>query len=133
MLLEILIAVAVVIGMTLIGISLAKVVGMMVQNLQPYFVKCTVYKALEWISNEISGQVIIGTINNDRIRIRAVHFPNQKAVTIIVGKPVGISRSDGMSLILSPSDVIRAGTIETDLWAISFPPVVARINVYLKR
>ncbi len=132
MLVEILVAFAIVFSASICCISCIAVGEKISENLQPYYVKCAVYKALEWVNGEIPGQVVLGIIEQKRVRIRAVRADQEKVLTIDFGRKLYNSRPDQLALILTPSDVIRAGTLETDCWSISFPPVVARINVRLK-
>ncbi|AEH50966.1 hypothetical protein [Pseudothermotoga thermarum] len=133
MILEFLIGLSVVLCAALICIPILSVSERIVQDLQPYYVKCAVYKGLEFVTRERCGQVVIGVLERDKIIVRAVQGGDSKAVKIAVGKSAKNLRHDGTAIILSPSIVVRAGTIETNEWMISFPPVVTKINVYPKR
>ncbi len=100
-------------------------------QVQPYYVKCAIFKALEWVNDEIPGTVTVGQYEKG-LRIRAVPVGNGKQPKTLVIESNNNARvrgKDNMAILISPSSVLRAGTVETDSWTITLPPVVTKINI----
>lgn len=100
-------------------------------EIQPYYIKCTIYKALDWVSGEIPGTVTIGQYEKG-LRIRAIPIGttrHPKTVMIEVGDHVRVREKDNLAISLSPNSVLRAGTVEANGWTITFPPVVTKVNI----
>ncbi len=100
-------------------------------EVQPYYIKCTVFKALEWVDGEIPGAVTVGQ-HEKGVRIRAVPIKSErqaKSLSIQIDSRVSVKGKDNLAIELSPNGVLRAGTVEASDWTITFPPVVAKINV----
>ena len=100
-------------------------------EIQPYYIKCTIYKALEWVDGEIPGTVTIGQHEKD-LRIRAVTVGNgrqPKTIIMEINSGVKVRGKDNLAILISPNSVLRAGAIEAVDWTITFPPVVTKINI----
>ncbi len=100
-------------------------------EIQPYYVKCTIYKALDWVSGEIPGTVTVGQYGKG-LRIRAIPIANSrdpKTLVIETNDYIRVEGKDGLAISIAPNSVLRAGTVQSSNWIITFPPVVTKVNI----
>ncbi|WP_165275890.1 hypothetical protein [Thermotoga sp. Ku-13t] len=98
---------------------------------EPLYLKCLVYSGLRYVHGDNpSGTVTISVIN-DEIRLRCVPSNKDRKVVTVALVPKGSVRivSDGGPITLSSVNVMNAGSILSDEWVVSFPPVVLRMNI----
>ncbi|MGB9789774.1 MAG: hypothetical protein ACPLTP_03975 [Thermotoga caldifontis] len=98
---------------------------------EPLYLKCLVYSALRYVNGvNPSGSVTISVIN-DEIRLRCIPSDKDRKVVTVTLVPKGSVRivTDGGPITLSSASVINAGSILSDGWTVSFPPVVLRMNI----
>lgn len=100
-------------------------------EIQPYYIKCTIYKALDWVNGEIPGTVTVGK-HERGLRIRAVPITNTghpKTIVIEMDEYVRVEGKDSLAISIAPNSVLRAGTVQARNWTITFPPVVTKMNI----
>jgi len=116
----------------IVGIlSLVPVVDKVLDYVEPLYLKCLTYSALHHIVDDNpSGTVTISVINNE-IRLRCIRpkMGNVITITMIPKKQVQIVSKDGGVITLSPTTVLKAGSIVSKSWTLSFPPVVLKANI----
>lgn len=98
---------------------------------EPLYLKCLVYSALRYVHGDNpSGTVTISVINYE-IRLRCIPSNKDRKVTTVTLVPKGSVRivTDGGPITLSSVNVMNAGSILSDEWTVSFPPVVLRMNI----
>lgn len=97
--------------------------------IEPYYAKCAVFKALDWVDGEIPGTVTVGQ-HKVGLVIKAVPVKGSpKTLYLQTNSEVKVKAKDYPTIVISPNGVIRAGTVETADWIITFPPVVTKMNI----
>ncbi|WP_448517242.1 hypothetical protein [Pseudothermotoga sp.] len=112
--------------------SCLPVVDKVLDYVEPLYLKCLTYSALRYVLDDNpSGTVTISVINNE-IRLRCIRPGEMGGVTTITVVPkeqVQIVAKDGGAITLSPTTVLRAGSVVSKNWTLSFPPVVLKMNI----
>lgn len=111
--------------------SCLPVLDRVMSYVEPLYLKCLVYSALRYVhGSNPSGTVIISVIN-DEISLKSIPSNKDRKVVTVTLVPKGSVRivSDGGPITLSSVTVVRAGSILSDEWTVSFPPVVLRMNI----
>jgi len=112
--------------------SCVPVVDRMLDYVEPLYLKCLTYSALHYVLDDNpSGTVTISVIN-DEIRLRCIRpgkMGNVTTISVVPKEQVQIVTKDGGAITLSPTTVLRAGSIVSKNWTLSFPPVVLRANI----
>lgn len=116
----------------LVGVfSCLPVIDRIFDYVEPLYLKCLTYSALNYVlGDDLSGTLTISAMNNE-IRLRCVRPGEAGAVTIaMVPKGnVEIVTREGEPITLSRVNVLRAGSVVSEKWTLSFPPAVLRVNI----
>ncbi|MGJ8453808.1 hypothetical protein ACSFC1_00680 [Pseudothermotoga sp. U03pept] len=99
------------------------------KQIEPYYAKCAVFKALDWVDGEIPGTVTVAQ-HKGTLVIKAIPVKGSpKTISLETNSQVKVKAKDYPTIVTSPNGVLRAGTVETADWTMTFPPVVTKINI----
>ncbi|MCS7174701.1 hypothetical protein [Pseudothermotoga sp.] len=108
------------------------IIDKVIEYVEPLYVKCLTYSALRYVHGQNPSGVVTITVSNGEIKFRCVPSDRNKDVLTITMVPKGnvkLIAKDSTSIVLSPVAVLKAGSIVSDKWTVSFPPVVVKVNI----
>ncbi|GAB4314023.1 hypothetical protein [Pseudothermotoga elfii] len=117
-------------------LPIMSVIDRITQHIQPYYIKCAVFKALEWVRREIPGQVVINnTSGTKKLIIKTIRIDEKetKILSLDFKNTVEFNTRNNNAIELSPICVSNAGSIDLGSWTITFPPAVVKVNIKEER
>ncbi|RKX40480.1 MAG: hypothetical protein DRP33_06760 [Thermotogae bacterium] len=99
--------------------------------IEPYTLKCLLFKALGFVNASSPGTVMLRKAGQClEIKIQPIGSKVRR-ITLNIEKNFLITSSHQSfpSLVVSPTTVLRTGSIETETWRLSLRPVTGQITI----
>jgi len=99
--------------------------------IEPYTLKCLLFKSLDFVNASRPGTVMLRKVGQClEIKIQPIGSKVRR-ITLGIEKDFLITSSHQSfpSLVVSPTTVLRTGSIETETWKLSLRPVTGQITI----